>query len=97
MDTQPMNVYPPYTVYYLFFALLMMSVVKLKKVMHGWTKAGPGLTIVPNKAYITFLPYIYPSSTLRLAAIFNLTVLDVNIVLGHHLKQNEGKVFFNQL
>jgi hypothetical protein len=60
--------------------------------MHGWTKAGPGLTIVPNEAYITFLLYIYPFSTLCSAAIFNL-MSDVSIILDRYLIQNEGKVF----
>jgi hypothetical protein len=58
----------------------MMSDSEVKeRVMHGWTKAGPGLTIVSNKAYITFF-------TIHIL-IFNLTVLDVNVVLGRHLKQ----------
>jgi hypothetical protein len=93
---QPRNVFPPYTVFYfLFFALLMMSDSKVKeRVMHGWTKAGLGLTIVPNKAYITFLIYIYPFSTLRLVAIFNLMFSDVSIMLNRYLIQNKRKVFF---
>jgi hypothetical protein len=71
----------------------MMSNSKVKeRVMHGWTKAGPGLTIVPNKAYITLLLYIYLFSTLRSVAIFNLTS-DVNIMLDRYLIKNEGKVF----
>jgi hypothetical protein len=76
----------------------MMSNSKVKeRVMHGWTKAGPGLTILPNKAYITFLLYIYPFSTLSSAAIFNLMLSDINIMLDRYLIQNEGKVFKKQL
>jgi hypothetical protein len=72
----------------------MMSDSKVKeRVVYGCTKADPGLTIVPNKAYITFLLYIHPFSTLRLTAIFNLTLSDVNIMLDRYLIQNESKVF----
>jgi hypothetical protein len=75
----------------------MKSDSKIKeRVMHGWNKAGLGLTIVPNKAYITFLIYIYPISTLRSVAILNLMLSDVNIMLNRYLIQNKRKVFFQK-